>query len=130
MSAALALRLGGLCLVGAILAAVLRSARPEMELLLVLAVCAAALLAAAPAAEELLALIRRMAAWGELSEDILGPLLKTLGIAVLCRISSDVCRDAGQSAMASLVELGGVLSTLLVAAPLLGRVWELLAALT
>lgn len=129
MTGALVLRLAALCVIGAVLAALLHSARPELETALVLAVCTAALLAAAPAAEEALELIRRMAAWGQMQEEVLLPLLKTLGIALLCRISAAVCRDAGQSAMASVVELGGALCAVLIAAPLLRTIWELLAGL-
>ena len=129
MSAALILRLTGLCLVGAVLAALLRSERPELEIALTLAVCAAALLSALPAAAGAVELLRSMSSWGGLSEEILQPLLKTLGIVVLCRIAAAVCRDAGQSAMAALVELGGALSAVAVAAPLLRSVWELLTSL-
>lgn len=129
MSGLLALQLGALCLTGAVLAALLRSARPEMEILLTLGVCAAALLALIPAAQDTLDFLGQMAAWGGLSEDLLGPLLKTLGIALLCRVASAVCRDAGQSAMAALVELGGALSAAAVSVPLLRRVWELLTSL-
>ena len=62
MSGLLALRLGAVCLTGAVLAALLRSARPEMEILLTLGVCTAALLALIPAAQETLDFLGQMAA--------------------------------------------------------------------
>ena len=74
-------------------------------------------------------LIQRLASLGGVQEEVLRPLLKTLGITLLCRISASVCRDAGQSAMAAAVELGGALSAVLVSAPLLRMVWELLSSL-
>ncbi len=129
MNTALVLRLAALCVIGAVLALFLRDTRPEMEILLTLGVCAAALMAAAPAAEEAMELIQRLASLGGVQEEVLRPLLKTLGITLLCRISASVCRDAGQSAMAAAVELGGALSAVLVSAPLLRMVWELLSSL-
>ena len=44
-------------------------------------------------------------------------LFKALGICFLCQFSSDACKDAGQSALASKVELAGKLMIVLLALP-------------
>ena len=46
-------------------------------------------------------------------------LFKALGICFLCQFSSDACKDAGQSALASKVELAGKLMMVLLALPML-----------
>ena len=46
-------------------------------------------------------------------------LFKALGICFLCQFSSDACKDAGQSALASKVELAGKLMIVLLALPML-----------
>ena len=46
-------------------------------------------------------------------------LLKSLGICLVCQFTSEACRDAGQAALASKVELAAKLSLLLIAFPLL-----------
>ena len=46
-------------------------------------------------------------------------LFKALGICFLCQFSSDACKDAGQSAPASKVELAGKLMIVLLALPML-----------
>ena len=40
----------------------------------------------------------------EISSTLFLPLLKTAGIAVVTRIGADLCRDAGESAVASAVD--------------------------
>ncbi len=49
-------------------------------------------------------------------------MLRGLGIAVLCRICSDVCRDCGQSTVASAVESAGKLCMILLALPLVNDI--------
>ena len=46
-------------------------------------------------------------------------LFKALGICFLCQFSSDACKDAGQSALASKVDLAGKLMIVLLALPML-----------
>lgn len=60
------------------------------------------------------------------SLELFVPLLKTLGVCVVSKTCSDVCRDVGQSAIAGVVELAGILSSLLCALPLLTAVWDML----
>lgn len=45
-------------------------------------------------------------------------LIKTIGICFLCQFTSDACRDAGQSSLASKVELASKISVILAALPL------------
>lgn len=45
-------------------------------------------------------------------------LIKTVGICFLCQFTSDACRDAGQSSLASKVELASKISVILTALPL------------
>ena len=49
---------------------------------------------------------------------------KALGIAVITKISSDVCRDTGESAVGGCVELGGKLIILSLCLPLVGDLAE------
>lgn len=52
-------------------------------------------------------------------------LMKSLGVCFVAQLASDVCRDAGESAMASKVELAGKIAVLLLALPLFGQVAQL-----
>ena len=56
-------------------------------------------------------------------------MLKTVGISILTRISSELCRDAGDGGLAAFVEMAGAALALLVTAPLLQAVLDTLSGL-
>ena len=89
-----------ICLVGILLALLLQKNNPELAILLALAVCAGVLV------------------FG------LGHMKRVL--AMLERTGAELCRDANQKAIASVVEAVGAFSAVVVSIPLLGAVWELL----
>lgn len=51
-------------------------------------------------------------------------MLKGLGIAVLCRICADICRDCGEPTAAAGVESAGKIGLLILALPAVGEVLE------
>ena len=113
-----------ICLVGILLALLLQKNNPELAILLALAVCAGALVFGLGHMKRVLAMLEQMA--GGLSSDLLQPLMKTVGIALISRTGAELCRDANQKAIASVVEAVGAFSAVVVSIPLLGAVWELL----
>lgn len=119
-------KLAGLCLAAAVLASLLRRDAPELGLLLAAAaagVCGAALL---DAAGEVAALGGELAALTGLSPALFLPLLKVCAVALVSRVGSALCLDAGQSALARVLDAAGALCALGCAAPLLRAVKELL----
>ena len=68
-------------------------------------------------------------AWGQLPEQLFQPLLKTVCIALICRTGSDLCRDAGEGALASVLETAGAVAAIVVSLPLFRAVWDLLESL-
>ena len=120
----------GLCVVGALLALVLKKGSPELALLLALAAVAAVLLFLMGALGELMEFLREIGAASGLSEDLFIPLYKTVGIALVVKAGGILCRDAGVSALASAVEPAGSVCALLVSLPLLRAVLALLLELT
>ena len=118
-----------LCLVGALLAVLLRRSGPDMALLLALAVCGAALALLAEPLGSLRDFLEEAAAWGDLPVQLFEPLVKIVGIALVSRTGSDLCRDAGESAVASVLETVGAVAAILVALPLFQAAWELLGSL-
>ena len=94
----------GLCVVGALLALVVKRGSPETALLLAVGAAVVVALALAGVVKELLAFL------GELG-------------------GGNLCRDAGESALASVVETAGTLCALLAALPLLRAVLDMLLEL-
>ena len=87
---------------------------------------AAVLLFLMGALGELMEFLREIGAASGLSEDLFIPLYKTVGIALVVKAGGSLCRDAGESALASAVETAGTVCALLVSLPLLRAVVELL----
>ena len=136
----------GLCVVGALLALVVKRGSPETALLL--AVGAAVVVALALAGvvkelavadtirpetagvvKELLAFLGELGSASGVSADLFVPLYKTIGIALVVQVGGNLCRDAGESALASVVETAGTLCALLAALPLLRAVLDMLLEL-
>ena len=49
-------------------------------------------------------------------------LLKALGICYITQLAADTCKDAGQQAIATKVELAGKVAVLAIAMPMLGTI--------
>lgn len=115
-----------LCVTGAILAALLKKKVPEMALVVSLAVVAAVGLLVVRWAGSVLAVMDVILRSANLPSDLFRPLIKTVAIAMTCRVGSDLCRDAGESAMASVLEISGSFGAIIVSLPLLEAVWDML----
>lgn len=118
-----------LCLVGALLAVVVRRGSPELSLLLTLGAAVAVLLSLAGALEELMAFFSELGERSGVSQRLLTPLYKTVGIALVVKVGGELCRDAGESALSSVVETAGAVCALLAALPLLRTVLSMLLEL-
>ena len=119
----------GLCVVGALLALVVKRGSPETALLLAVAAAVVVLLALAGVVKELLAFLGELGSASGVSADLFVPLYKTIGIALVVQVGGNLCRDAGESALASVVETAGTLCALLAALPLLRAVLDMLLEL-
>ena len=64
-----------------------------------------------------------------LSPAVISPVMKCVGIGVVTRLTTDLCRDAGQSAAASAVELCGTACAMVTALPLIRSLMQLVTEL-
>ena len=118
-----------LCLVGALLAVVVRRGSPEQALLLTLAAAVVVLVSLAGAIEELMTFLSELGERSGISQRLLVPLYKTVGISLVVKVGGDLCRDAGESALAAVVETAGSVCALRAALPLLRAVLSMLLEL-
>lgn len=115
-----------LCLTGAVLAAVLKKKTPELALLLALAVVAVVAAVLIRVIDNIVTVMEHIMRLGNLPAELFGLLFKTVGIAMVSRLGSDLCRDAGEGAMASVLEISGSLGAIVVSLPLFEAVWDML----
>lgn len=119
-------KVAGLCLASAVTASLLRKDSPELGLLLA---AAAALLGGAlvlSAVFDLAALGDELVDLTGLSPTLFTPLWKVTAIALIARIASALCTDAGQGALARVMDAAGAFCALGCAVPLLRAVVDLI----
>ena len=122
-------KIAAAAIAAAVCAAVVR--RHEPELGLVLAACAGALilLYCSGALSAAVELMDKLMEAGGLSAQVVEPVMKTAGIAIVTRLSADFCRDAKEGGLASAVELAGTALALAAVLPLMSAVVEMLTGL-
>ena len=110
------------------LAKIRRSGFPRRRLAAI-AAAAAVLLSLAGSLERLMDFLGELVEESGLSRELFIPLYKTVGIALVVKLGGGLCRDAGESALASVVETAGAVCALIAALPLLRAVLSLLMEL-
>lgn len=95
--------------------------RTNPEITLVIGACAAAMiaLAAISFAGELKGFIKTVKTIAGTSDVLIAPVLKCVAIAVVTKLTSELCRDSSQAASAAAVELAGTMCAMSVAMPLI-----------
>lgn len=102
-----------------ILSLVIKKTNPEMSLVLGLAVCALVAGFTLKAFSEVKDALDFIEVGTGFSAAYAAPILKCVGIGITSRLGSDICHDAGQTAVASSVEVCGAVCALYVSLPLL-----------
>lgn len=125
----LIVRIAALCVVGAVLALVVRGRSPELAFCTAAASCAVCLLAAAEFLSPILTLAQTLQALTGLEAALLAPVLKTVGIGLLTQLAAAFCADAGEQALGRTVELCGTFLAVYASLPLANAVLELLKKL-
>ncbi len=66
--------------------------------------------------------INNLAKMANISTQYTSILIKALGICFICQFSSDACKDASQTALASKVELAGKLLIVIISLPMIEEI--------
>lgn len=115
--------------IGAVLTLLIKRTNPELSTVLALAVCTVILgisLKVYSSVSEVLELVDL----GEsFSSAYTAPVLKCVGIGITARLGSDLCKDSGQEAVASSVEICGAVCALYVSLPLIKTMLQMIGEL-
>ena len=111
-------RAAAVCAAGCVMALVIKKSNPEISLLLSVLVAAAVTTMAASLLEDVLGLVELARETSGLSSAVISPVIKCIGLGCVTRLGADMCKDAGQSAAASALELVGSAAALSTAIPL------------
>ncbi len=123
------LRISGIAIIGAILAVSIKQRAPEFSMLVALAAAGAALALTLSLIQPVKEFILELTGAAGLETAVLGPVIKGLGIAILTKLCSDACLDAGERAISTVVETAGAAAAVYVALPLMSSVFRLITSL-
>ncbi len=122
-------KIAALAVTAALCAGIVRRGASEFSLLIVLAAGICILVLSTQALEQVLQAIRDLAELARMEDAILRPVLKTVAISLVVRITAELCRSAGEGGLAAFVETSGTVLGLMVSLPLAKEVLELMAQL-
>ena len=118
-----------LALTAALCAGVVRRGAPEFSMLLVLAAGGGILMVGMGALAQTAAALERVAEAAQLGDELVRPVVKTVALSLISRVTAELCRSAGEGGAAAFVELAGTVLALAAALPLAEGVLELMAQL-
>ncbi|MBR0040333.1 MAG: stage III sporulation AC/AD family protein [Oscillospiraceae bacterium] len=122
----LPIRICGILLVSCCAALMIRRNSPELSLLLSMAAVTLVIGAAAALFKPLTDLWEKSRELFGVGEVYLLPVVKCCAIALISRLTADLCREASQIAAASAVEFLGLLCALGAAMPLVGNMMSVI----
>lgn len=119
----------GLGIVVTILILVIRQQRPELALLLSLGLSVIIFLLVVGKISLILDLFRGLAERANINQLYLNTVLKIIGIAYISEFGAQVCRDAGEGAVAGKIEFAGKILILVLAIPIIAVVLDTITKL-
>lgn len=123
------IKISGIVIIALLLSVLLRNYRSEFSLLVV--ICASIIIFIM-ISEDLNTIVVR---FSEITEDVTGTkqyinlMLKVLGISLIAQLLSDLCRDSGESALATQAETAAKVIILIISFPLFESVIEIVTGL-
>lgn len=114
--------IAGIAICAAIIAVMLRRYNQEYAVIISVAAGVVILIEILVNIEPAVRQINTLLSSAGLTADYAVILFKTLGICFLAQFAADSCRDAGESALASKVELAGKIAIVVLALPLFEKI--------
>ena len=124
-----ALRIVSLCIAAALVCATLRAAHPQVAAVVALAAGVSALMLSVGDLGRFAAALRALEDTAEAGGANGTWLVRLCGVALVAELASDVCRDAGEAALAKRIDMGVRLSIAAAALPLASQILERISEL-
>lgn len=123
------LKIAVVAVAGAICVVTLKKLTPEIGVVLGILVGITILHLIMPYLKSIKDAMDRITEIANISPALLSPIVKIVGISIITRLASEVCRDTKESGIASFVELSGAVTALVVSVPLMETVLEMVMEL-
>lgn len=119
----------GLGFVVTLLTLIIKRERPELAVQLSLALVVMVFLVILGKISVILDLFRDLAEKANISQMYLNTILKIIGIAYITEFGAQVCRDAGEGAIAGKIEFAGKVFVMVMAIPIIALVLDTIVKL-
>ncbi len=114
----------GLSVVAAVGGLLLKKYNPTYGVVLAVVLGACLLVGAVTYINDIAQVIDRLFQKSGIHKEWFKPMLKAIGICYFAKFGADLCRDAGETAMAGYVELTGKIMMVWLSLPLLAKIME------
>jgi len=125
----LLLQTAAAAMIAVVLIVLLKRNTPELSYLLAVVSAAAVLGVFLLLFLDIREYLDELSAAAGLSSAVTAPVFKAMGIGLVTKLASDVCSDAGQSAVAACLELTGSAGAVYAALPLMRGVFDMIGGL-
>lgn len=116
-----------IAVIATLLSITVKTVKPEITVLISVAACIVIILSVTDYLNSIFAVLEELASNIDLDMSFSVIILKVVSIAYISEFSSQICKDAGQTAIASKVELAGKVIILFTSAPVIMAFLEMLA---
>jgi len=118
-----------LAVVATILILVIRQEKPELAIQISILAGLVIFVLVVWKVVEVLNVLERLAMRADLNMVFLGTLLRIIGIAYIAEFGTQICKDAGERALAFKVELAGKVMILILAVPIITTILDTVSRL-
>lgn len=115
----------GIALIALIIIILLKQYKPEFAIYISLLTGVLILLLVMDQLSEIISLLQSLATKASINSSFLSLLLKITGIAFLAEFAVSVCKDAGEGAIASKIEIGSKIIIIAMSIPIISSLLEI-----
>ena len=116
----------GISLIALIIIILLKQYKPEFAIYISLLTGVLILLLVIDQLSQIITLLQSLATKASINSTFLGLLIKITGIAFLAEFAVSVCKDSGESAIASKIELGSKIIIISLSIPIISNLLEII----
>lgn len=118
------IKIAGICIICAILSSLISQTNKEISVTLSIAAVAICALVIIGSVSDVISGLNSIFKVIGLDTAYLSVSFKALGICYVCELSSSSCRDCGESALASIIDISGKVAISLLCLPLLEKLMD------
>lgn len=122
-------KIAAIAVTASLCAVVVKKQSPEIGFVLALVAGVLIIMPSVEALKSIKDLMNTLSEMAGLSPAVLTPVIKTTGIAIVTKVTAELCRDAREGGIASFVEIAGTVGALFVCLPLIEMVLTMITDL-